>query len=752
MISRDFKIILDATIREARDRRQEYLTVEHILMALLHEEYGIEIIAGCGGNVARLNAQTERFIEENIPILPDDSSAGTEATIGFQRVLQRAVNHVYSAGKDVADAGDVLASIFMEKDSRAVYLLLEAGIERVDVLEYISHGRPAYSPPAGGEGEEEAGIPEEGGAPSPAKGEEPLKLYAVDLNAKADAGDIDPLVGREKELQRTIQVLSRRRKNNVVFVGEPGVGKTAIVEGLALKIHRKEVPAALEETKVFALDLGALLAGTKYRGEFESRLKAAIAELEKTPGAVLFIDEIHTIVGAGAAGGGSMDASNILKPALISGKIRCIGATTYEEHRNHFDKDRALSRRFQKIEVQETTTAETVSILKGLRPYYEEFHGVRYTEGAIRAAVDLSAKYISDKYLPDKAIDVIDEAGALHKLADESGKKKTIGTKDVEKVVSLISKIPSRSISTPEMAKLGKLEEEIRAAVFGQDEAIASLVSTIKRSRAGLGSPDRPVGSFLFIGPTGVGKTEVSRQLAATMGVQFIRFDMSEYMEKHAVSRLIGAPPGYVGFDQGGLLTDAVRKHPYSVLLLDEIEKAHPDIFSILLQVMDYATLTDNNGKKADFRNIILIMTSNAGAREMDQDVIGFGDRLGDARSKGGEAVNRLFSPEFRNRLDDIITFGPLAEETMEMVVDKFIGELADRLKGRKVKLEITDAARGWLARRGYDPRLGARPLARLVQTEVGDILSEEVLFGQLKKGGSVVIDLGDDRLDFAYS
>ena len=749
MISRDFKIILDATIRDATDRHQEYLTVEHILLALLHEEYGIEIIAGCGGDVPRLTAQIESFIDEHVPRLPEDPPAGTEATIGFQRVLQRAVNHVYSAGKEEADAGDVLASIFMEKESRAAYLLLEAGVTRVDVLEYISHGHPALSPA----GEEEgAGSTGEDGAPSPAKGEEPLKLYAVDLNAKAADGDIDPLVGREQELQRTIQVLSRRRKNNVVFVGEPGVGKTAIVEGLALKIHRKEVPSALEETKVFALDLGALLAGTKYRGEFESRLKATIAELETMPGAVLFIDEIHTIVGAGAAGGGSMDASNILKPALIAGKIRCIGATTYEEHRNHFDKDRALSRRFQKIEVQETTVAETISILKGLRPYYEEFHGVRYTEGAIRAAVDLSAKYISDKYLPDKAIDVIDEAGALHKLADEGGKKKTIGTKDVEKVVSLISKIPSRSISTPEMAKLGKLEEDIRATVFGQDSAIASLVSTIKRSRAGLGSPDRPVGSFLFIGPTGVGKTEVSRQLAATMGVQFTRFDMSEYMEKHAVSRLIGAPPGYVGFDQGGLLTDAIRKHPYSVLLLDEIEKAHPDIFSILLQVMDYATLTDNNGKKADFRNIILIMTSNAGAREMDQDVIGFGDRLEDARSKGGEAVNRLFSPEFRNRLDDIITFSPLAEETMEMVVDKFIGELAERLKGRKVKLEITDAARGWLARRGYDPRLGARPLARLVQTEVGDVLSEEVLFGKLKKGGSVVMNIRDDRPDFTYS
>jgi ATP-dependent Clp protease ATP-binding subunit ClpA len=749
MISRDFKIILDATIREATDRHQEYLTVEHILLALLHEEYGIEIIAGCGGDVAQLTAQTESFIDEHVPRLPGEAAEGTEATLGFQRVLQRAVNHVYSAGKEEADAGDVLASIFMEKESRAAYFLLEAGVTRVDVLEYISHGRPVLSPAGEDEG---AGSPGEDGTPSPAKGPGPLELYAVDLNAKAADGDIDPLVGREQELQRTVQVLSRRRKNNVVFVGEPGVGKTAIVEGLARKIHLKEVPSALQETKVFALDLGALLAGTKYRGEFESRLKATIAELETMPGAVLFIDEIHTIVGAGAAGGGSMDASNILKPALIGGKIRCIGATTYEEHRNHFDKDRALSRRFQKIEVQETTVPETVSILKGLRPYYEEFHGVRYTEGAIRAAVELSAKYISDKYLPDKAIDVIDEAGALHKLADESGKKKTIGTKDVEKVVSLISKIPSRSISTPEMAKLGKLEEDIRATVFGQDKAIASLVSTIKRSRAGLGSPDRPVGSFLFIGPTGVGKTEVSRQLAATMGVQFTRFDMSEYMEKHAVSRLIGAPPGYVGFEQGGLLTDAIRKHPYSVLLLDEIEKAHPDIFSILLQIMDYATLTDNNGKKADFRNITLIMTSNAGAREMEQDVIGFGDQAEDARSKGKEAVNRLFSPEFRNRLDDIVTFNPLAEETMEMVVDKFIGELAERLRARKVKLKITDAARGWLARRGYDPRLGARPLARLVQTEVGDVLSEEVLFGKLKKGGSVVMDIRDDRPDFTYS
>jgi ATP-dependent Clp protease ATP-binding subunit ClpA len=758
MISRDFQIILQATAQEAQDNRHEYLTVEHVLLAVLHEELGIDIIAACGGDVARLKTLTQAFIDKNVPLLPQGTEGakdteGTEGaaqpTIGFQRVIQRAINHVFNSEKEEADSGDILAAIFMEKDSHAAYLLGSEGVTRLGVLEYLSHGAPSFAA-AGKEGSEaEEDTPGEGGASSE---HDPLQLFTIDLNAKAAAGDIDPLVGREVELQRTIQVLSRRRKNNVVFVGEPGVGKTAIVEGLALKIHNGEVPSPLEETRIFALDLGALLAGTKYRGEFESRLKATLKQLEEIPGAVLFIDEIHTIVGAGATGSGSMDASNILKPTLLSGRLRCLGATTYEEHRNHFEKDRALSRRFQKIEVQETTVAETVSVLKGLQSYYEQYHGVKYTEGAIRAAVELSAKHINDKYLPDKAIDVIDEAGALHKLSGKKAGKKSIGTKDVEKVVSVIAKVPARSISSSEKGKIKHLEDDIRAAVFGQDGAIRALVSTIKRSRAGLGAPEKPVGSFLFVGPTGVGKTEVSKQLAATMGVRFTRFDMSEYMEKHAVSRLIGAPPGYVGFDQGGLLTDAIRKHPYSVLLLDEIEKAHPDIFSILLQVMDHATLTDNNGKKADFRNVVLIMTSNAGSREMEQEVIGFGDRGDEARSKGSEAVSRIFSPEFRNRLDEIITFAPLSTETMEKVVEKFLTELQEQLRPKKVKVRISDAARSWLARKGYDPRLGARPLSRLLETEVKDPLSEEILFGKLKKGGAVFIDLKGDAPDFDYS
>jgi len=579
-----------------------------------------------------------------------------------------------------------------------------------------------------------------------------LKLYAVNLNEKAAQGEIDPLVGRGAELERTIQVLCRRRKNNIVFVGEPGVGKTALVEGLALHIHQERVPAPITDTQIYALDMGALLAGTKYRGDFEARLKATLRALEKIPGVILFIDEIHTVVGAGATSGGSMDASNILKPALNSGRLRCIGATTYEEFKNNFDKDRALSRRFQKIELQEPTVAETIEILKGLRPYYEEFHTVKYTEGAIRAAADLSAKYINDKFLPDKAIDVIDEAGATKKLTARGKSVPVVGAREIGAIVSGIARIPPADVTSSDAEKLRELETRLKDVVFGQDSAIHSLVTAIKRSRAGLGAPERPIGSFLFAGPTGVGKTEVSRQMAHVLGVKFIRFDMSEYMEKHTVSRLIGAPPGYVGFDQGGQLTDAIRKHPYSVLLLDEIEKAHPDVFSILLQVMDYSTLTDNNGKKADFRNVIMIMTTNAGAREMDKTTIGFGDRRGDAQAKGTEAIKKLFNPEFRNRLDAIVSFNPLGPGVMKKVVDKFLGDLGRQLGAKKVKMEVTDAARNWLAEKGYDDKFGARPLGRLIQTEIKDALSEELLFGRLKKGGVVTVGLKDGKITFDFS
>ncbi len=749
MISKDLEIILEATMQDARDRRHEYLTVEHILSAVLHEELGTEIISNCGGDVDGLKESTEKFIDENVSRLPEDTDIGTQPTVGFQRVIQRAVNHVYSSGKKEVDSGDMLASILMEKDSHAVYLLESEGITRLDVLEYISHGIPKVSVERDKDGVDEAHEAVREGKPDDLR--DPLKLFTVNLVDKASRGEIDPLVGREAELKRTIQVLCRRRKNNVVFVGEPGVGKTAMAEGLALNIDKGDVPKALKDTRIYSLDLGGMLAGTKYRGEFESRLKSTIKSLENIPDVVLFIDEIHTIVGAGATSGGSMDASNILKPFLLSGRLRCIGATTFEEYRNYFEKDRALSRRFQKIELQETSIKETVNILRRLKDYYEDFHGVRYTDKAIKSAAELSAKYLSDKFLPDKAIDVIDEAGASLRLDTATGKK-TIGVKDIEKVVSTIAKIPSRSVSTSDTERLHRLENDLKSVVFGQDEAIHSLVSSIRRSRAGLASPDRPVGNFLFTGPTGVGKTEVSKQLALTLGVKFARFDMSEYMEKHAVARLIGAPPGYVGFDQGGLLTDSVRKSPYSVLLLDEIEKAHPDIFNILLQIMDYATLTDNNGKKADFRNVIMIMTSNIGSREMEQDVIGFGNRSGDKKTKGKDAVNKLFSPEFRNRLDDIINFNPLDTGIMKQVVKKMIRELEGQLEEKKIKIGLSDDALEWLAREGFDPKFGARPLGRLIQAEVKDVLSEEILFGKLNKGGTVFIEVKDKRLTFAYT
>jgi ATP-dependent Clp protease ATP-binding subunit ClpA len=748
MISKELELTLEATVREAKIRNHEYLTVEHILFALLHDEKGVEVISHCGGSVSRLKSLIEEFFDRNVPKQPNDAGSYPQPTLGFRRVMQRALAHVQSAGKKEADAGDVLASILQEEESHAAHFLEAEDITRLVVLDYISHGisRSIEEHVSGDDEEAESQSERELRQVS-----DPLRLFAVDLTGKAERGEIDPLVGREGELDRTIQVLSRRKKNNIVFVGEPGVGKTAIVEGLALRIHERRIPEALKGCRIFALDMGGLLAGTKYRGDFEARLKSTLARIEKIAGSVLFIDEIHTIVGAGATSGGSMDASNILKPALISGRLRCIGATTYEEYKNYFEKDRALSRRFQKIEIQEPGVVETISILKGLRTYYEEFHGVKYTESALKAAAELSAKYINDKYLPDKAIDVVDEAGALAKL-NASNKKKVVGLQEIEKVVAKMAKIPSHTVSSSDSDKLKVLGHELKKVVFGQDDAIASLVASIKRARAGLGAPEKPIGSFLFLGPTGVGKTEISKQMAAVMGVQFTRFDMSEYMEKHTVARLIGAPPGYVGFDQGGLLTDAIRKHPYSVLLLDEIEKAHPDIFSILLQIMDYATLTDNNGKKADFRNVIIIMTSNAGAQDMDRDVIGFGNRSADVHSKGKEAVMKLFSPEFRNRLDAIITFKSLTPEIMKKVVDKFISEMQNQLKGKKIRITISEGVRDWLAEKGHDPKYGARPLGRIIQEEIKDLLSEEVLFGKLEKGGKVYIDLKDGKLSFEYS
>lgn len=750
MLNKELEMILEATIRDAELKGHEYLTVEHILYAVLHDDWGIEIIASCGGNVQRIKKALENFFESNISKLSKHSKAHPQPTHGFQNVLQKALSHVRSAGKDEVDAGDLLAAIFLEAGAHAVYFLEAEGITRLDALNYISHGisRAGVKAEAEGAEEDEKTIHEK----APSQDKEPFKLFTINLTEKAARGEIDPLVSRDLEIKRTIQGLSRRRKNNIVFVGEPGVGKTAIVEGLARRIHEKDIPEALKDATIFLLDMGGLLAGTKYRGDFEARLKAVIKGIEKIPGAILFIDEIHTIVGAGATSGSSMDASNMLKPMLISGKIRCIGATTHEEYKSYFEKDRALSRRFQVIEVQEPDINETISILKGLKSYYEKFHGVKYTHSALKAAAELSAKYINDRFLPDKAIDVIDEAGALLKLSPSYKDKKTVGPLEIEKVVAAVAKIPSKTISTSDLDKLGSLEDDLKHLVFGQDEAIISLSSSIKRSRAGLNSANRPIGSFLFTGPTGVGKTEVSKQLAVILGNNFIRFDMSEYMEKHTVARLIGAPPGYIGFEQGGLLTDAVRKHPYSVLLFDEIEKAHPDIFNILLQVMDYATLTDNNGKKADFRNVILIMTSNAGAKDMEAEVIGFGDRKQDTQAKGVDAIKKLFSPEFRNRLDATINFRPLTKEIMKKITDKLIKELGLQLAPKNIQLDISPGAIDWLASKGYDPIYGARPLGRLIQTELKDPLSDEILFGKLKNGGKVYIDLMKDRLDCKFS
>ena len=745
MISKELETTLNTALREAKRRRHEYVCLEHLLYALLQDKDAGAAILNCGGDLERLRKSLEEFFSGQLETLPDALIQEPQQTLGFHRVLQRAVIHAQSAEKKEINGGNLLIAMFREPDCYAAYLLEEQGITRFDVVNYISHG---ISKIATGEelpqSEDESSEEEK-----PSQRVNPLEAFTVNLVNRAAQGSIDPLIGREDEIERTIHVLCRRRKNNPIYVGDPGVGKTAIAEGLALKIHRGEVPDALKSAVIYALDMGALLAGTKFRGDFEARLKGVLAGLKKKPNTILFIDEIHTIVGAGATSGGSMDASNILKPALASGELKCIGSTTYHDYKSYFERDRALARRFQKIEIPEPSQDEAYKILEGLKPHYEKHHGVHYSTAAIRAAVQLSAKHINDRRLPDKAIDVIDEIGAAVKLQPVDKRKKTIGAKDIEKIVAKIAKIPPRSVSTSDKEQLQNLDRDLKLVVFGQDAAIETLAGTIKLSRSGLGHPEKPIGCFLFSGPTGVGKTEVAKQLAQVMGIEFLRFDMSEYMEKHTVSRLIGGPPGYVGFDQGGLLTDAINRNPYAVLLLDEIEKAHPDLFSILLQVMDHATLTDNNGKKADFRNIILIMTTNAGAREMSGSPLGFAAQSN--VGKGKEAIEKMFSPEFRNRLDAMVTFNALSPENIERVVEKFIMELDHQLNEKKVFLQLTPKARRWFAERGYDPAFGARPMARLIQNEIKRVLADEILFGKLQNGGKVEVDENEGKLTFSY-
>ena len=744
MFTKELEAAIRLAFAEARRRRHEFVCVEHLLFALLQDKEASSVIVHCGGDISRLQKELEEFFEARLEALPAGADQEPQQTVGFHRVLQRAVVHAQSAEKKQIHGGNVLVAIFREPNSYAVYLLEKQGIGRLDVVNYISHGVSKI--PVSDEDDAAAGESwEEEGRP----GLNPLAAFTVNLVEKAREGRIDPLIGREDELERTIHVLCRRRKNNPIYVGDPGVGKTAIAEGLALRIQQGKVPDPIKDAVVYALDMGALLAGTRFRGDFEARLKGVLGELKKTPNAILFIDEIHTVVGAGATSGGSLDASNILKPALASGELKCIGSTTYHDYKSHFERDRALARRFQKIEIPEPSVDDCYKILEGLKPHYEKHHGVQYTGAALRAAVDLSAKHINDRRLPDKAIDVIDEVGAAVKLLPPDKRKKTIGPKDIEQMVAKIAKIPPRSVSASDKTQLKNLEPELKSVVFGQDTAIETLASAIKLSRSGLAQPEKPIGCFLFCGPTGVGKTEVAKQLARILGVEFLRFDMSEYMEKHTVSRLIGAPPGYVGFDQGGLLTDAVNKNPYAVLLLDEIEKAHPDLFNILLQVMDHAGLTDNNGRKADFRNIVLIMTTNAGAREMSGSPLGFGYPTN--ATKGKEAIEKMFSPEFRNRLDATISFNALSPEVIERVVDKFVKELETQLQEKKISLQLSPKARRWIAERGYDPVFGARPMARLIQTEVKRALADEILFGKLQNGGNVEIDEADGKLTFNY-
>jgi ATP-dependent Clp protease ATP-binding subunit ClpA len=743
MIAQELEVSLHMAFMEARQKRHEFITVEHLLLALLDNPSASEVLRACAADIEDLRKLLSDFVTEHTPILAGDD-VDTQPTLGFQRVIQRAILHVQSSGKKEVTGANVLVAIFGEKDSHAVYFLHQKGVTRLDVVNFISHGISKVPQAQSAKTESEAESEHDtqaGGA---------LESYTMNLNAMALSGKIDPLIGREKELERVVQTLCRRRKNNPLLVGEAGVGKTAIAEGLARAIVEGGVPDILKRSNVYSLDMGALLAGTKYRGDFEQRLKAVLKQLVDNPHAILFIDEIHTLIGAGAASGGTLDASNLLKPALSTGQLKCIGATTYNEYRGVFEKDHALSRRFQKIDVSEPTVAETVLILKGLKSRFEAHHGVKYLPAALSAAAELSARFINDRHLPDKAIDVIDEAGAAQKILPKSRQKRVIGKHDIEEIIAKMARIPAQSVSSDDRTALKNLDRDLKTTVFGQDKAIDALAAAIKMSRSGLGNPQKPIGCFLFSGPTGVGKTEVARQLAYTMGVELIRFDMSEYMERHAVSRLIGAPPGYVGFDQGGLLTEQVTKHPYSVLLLDEIEKAHPDIFNILLQVMDHGTLTDNNGRKADFRNVVIIMTTNAGAAELSKTSMGFtaakqtGDEMGE--------IKRLFTPEFRNRLDATISFQALTKEIILRVVDKFLMQLEDQLHEKKVDITFSTRLKDYLAKKGFDPLMGARPMARLIQDTIRSALADELLFGRLVGGGKVTVDLDDEdkvRLEF---
>ncbi len=748
MLSRNLEQSLHRALAIATERRHEYATLEHLLLALTEDADAVAVLHACGVDLDQLRQHLTEFIEKEIPDILSSQEADPKPTAGFQRVVQRAAIHVQSAGREEVTGANVLVALFSERESHAVYYLQVHDMTRLDAVNYISHGIAKVA----GESNSQTvhGADEDAAADKTVrKGQEALDSYCVDLNKKAAEGRIDPLIGREAEIERTIQILCRRNKNNPLFVGDPGVGKTAIAEGLARRIDQKDVPDVLSDAIIYALDMGALLAGTRYRGDFEERLKAVISEIEAAEGAILFIDEIHTVIGAGATSGGSMDASNILKPSLQGGRLRCIGSTTYKEYRNYFEKDRALVRRFQKIDIYEPSLEDAVKILRGLKPYFEEHHRVRYTAESLRTAVELSARYINDRKLPDKAIDVIDEVGASRMLLPENKRRKTVTVRDVEEIVAKIARIPPKSVSIDDRTVLKNLERNLKTMVFGQDKAIGALVSAIKLARAGLREPEKPIGCYLFSGPTGVGKTEVARQLARTMGVELVRFDMSEYMERHSVSRLIGAPPGYVGFDQGGLLTDAIDQQPHTVLLLDEIEKAHPDLFNILLQIMDHGKLTDHNGKSVDFRNVILVMTTNAGAADLAKPAIGFerNDREGDDK----EAIERMFSPEFRNRLDAIIGFSNLTPDVMVRVVDKFIMELEGQLGDRNVTIELDSEARAWLARKGYDTLFGARPLARVIQEHIKKPLAEELLFGKLAKGGAVRAHVKDGKVTFTY-
>lgn len=748
MLNQELEVTLNLAFKEARAKRHEFMTVEHLLLALLDNEAAATVLRACGANIEKLRYELLKFIDSTTPLIPEhDEERETQPTLGFQRVLQRAVFHVQSSGKREVTGANVLVAIFSEQESQAVFLLKQQNIARIDVVNYISHGIskvPGHSDPL--HDAEQEMTDEEGG--EAASMHHPLEAYATNLNELASQGRIDPLVGREDEVERVAQILARRRKNNPLLVGEAGVGKTAIAEGLAKRIVDRQVPDLLLDSVVYSLDMGALLAGTKYRGDFEKRFKALLGELRKRPHAVLFIDEIHTIIGAGAASGGVMDASNLLKPVLSSGEIRCIGSTTFQEFRGIFEKDRALARRFQKVDVTEPSIDDTYHILQGLKSRFEQHHHIEYTDEALRVAAELSARYINDRHMPDKAIDVIDEAGAYQRLLPEDRRVPRIDVAQVEDIVAKIARIPPKHVTSSDKELLRNLERDLKLTVFGQDDAIESLATAIKLSRAGLKAPDKPVGSFLFSGPTGVGKTEAARQLAKALGVELVRFDMSEYMERHTVSRLIGAPPGYVGYDQGGLLTEAITKSPHSVLLLDEIEKAHPEVFNLLLQVMDHGTLTDNNGRKADFRNVILIMTTNAGAETAARASIGFTHQ--DHSTDALEVIKRGFSPEFRNRLDSIIQFNRLNTEVIKNIVDKFLTELQAQLEDKRVQLEVTEVARAWLAEKGYDVTMGARPMARLIQDKIKRPMAEEILFGSLsEQGGIVHIDLKDGELVF---